>query len=44
LSEFGLSREQADAMIMVARVRAGWVDEAAAAPEAGEAADEAPAS
>jgi N utilization substance protein A len=38
LSEFGLSREQADAMIMAARVRAGWVDEAAvAAPEAGEA-------
>jgi hypothetical protein len=30
-------------MIMAARVRAGWVDEAAvAAPEAGEAVDEAP--
>jgi N utilization substance protein A len=48
LSEFGLSREQADAMIMAARVSAGWVDEAAvaAAPEegeAGEAGDEAPA-
>ena len=47
LSEFGLSREQADAMIMAARVRAGWVDEAAvAAPEEGEAneaGDEAPA-
>jgi N utilization substance protein A len=43
LSEFGLSREQADAMIMAARVRAGWVDEAAlAAPEEGEAGDEAP--
>jgi N utilization substance protein A len=47
LSEFGLSREQVDAMIMAARVRAGWVDEAAAATpdegDAGEAADEAPA-
>ena len=47
LSEFGLSREQADAMIMAARVRAGWVDEAAvAAPEEGEAneaGDQAPA-
>jgi N utilization substance protein A len=46
LSEFGLSREQADTMIMAARVRAGWVDEAAVtAPEAGdadEAVDEAP--
>jgi len=45
LSEFGLSREQADAMIMAARVRAGWVDEAAVpAPEADAAGDEAPAS
>jgi N utilization substance protein A len=47
LSEFDLSREQVDAMIMAARVRAGWVDEAAVATpeagEAGEAGDEAPA-
>ena len=26
LSEFGISREDADAIIMAARVRAGWVD------------------
>jgi len=38
LSEFEISREQADAMIMAARVRAGWVEEAAPAQ-----ADEAPA-
>jgi N utilization substance protein A len=40
LSEFGTSREQADAMIMAARVRAGWVDAAAiASPAEGEADD-----
>jgi N utilization substance protein A len=31
LSEFGISREDADAIIMAARIRAGWVD--ASAPE-----------
>jgi N utilization substance protein A len=30
LSEFGISREDADAIIMAARVRAGWVDASAA--------------
>ncbi|MBV8662839.1 MAG: transcription termination/antitermination protein NusA, partial [Hyphomicrobiales bacterium] len=29
LSDFAVSREQADAMIMAARVKAGWVDEVA---------------
>ena len=29
LSEFAISREDADAIIMAARVRAGWVDAAA---------------
>ena len=42
LAEFGLSREDADAIIMAARVSAGWVEaapepEAAAEEEAGEA-------
>ncbi len=34
LAEFDVSREQADAMIMAARVRAGWVEEPATAPVA----------
>jgi N utilization substance protein A len=33
LSEFGISREQADAIIMAARVRAGWVDPAVPAED-----------
>jgi len=32
LDGFGLEREEAEAMIMQARVKAGWVDEAALAP------------
>jgi len=37
LDEFGLSREDAEAMIMAARVKAGWIEEEApAAAEAGE--------
>jgi N utilization substance protein A len=32
LDGFGLEREQAEALIMQARVKAGWVDEAALAP------------
>ena len=31
LSEFGISREDADAIIVAARVRAGWIDAAAPA-------------
>ncbi len=43
LADFEVSREQADAMIMAARVRAGWVDEPAPAPVAeADAAAEAP--
>ena len=42
LDGFDLSREQADAMIMAARVRAGWV-EAAVEPVEAEEAGEAPA-
>jgi N utilization substance protein A len=34
LAEFAISRQQADAMIMAARVRAGWVEEPALAPVA----------
>ena len=34
LAEFDVSREQADAMIMAARVRAGWVEEPVATPDA----------
>jgi len=34
LAEFNVSRQQADAMIMAARVRAGWVEEPAPAPVA----------
>jgi N utilization substance protein A len=34
LGEFDVSREQADAMIMAARVRAGWVEEPAPTPVA----------
>jgi N utilization substance protein A len=37
LGEFGISREEADAIIMAARVRAGWIE--AAAPAADEAAE-----
>ena len=44
LSEFDVSREQADAMIMAARVRAGWVEEAPpASAEETDAAAETPA-
>ena len=37
LSEFGLSRDEADALIMAARVRAGWVEATPVTPEAPEA-------
>ncbi|MGO9744581.1 MAG: transcription termination factor NusA [Roseiarcus sp.] len=40
LNGFGLSREDAEAIVMAARVRAGWIEASAAADE-GEAGDEA---
>ncbi|MFN3673877.1 MAG: transcription termination factor NusA, partial [Bosea sp. (in: a-proteobacteria)] len=41
LDGFELSRQDAEAMIMAARVKAGWVEAPAAEPEEAEAADEA---
>ena len=43
LDGFELTREEAEAIIMQARVKAGWIDAADLAPPAGEAAAEAPA-
>jgi N utilization substance protein A len=40
LEGFGVSREDAETMIMQARVKAGWVTEAELAPPAAEAAPE----
>jgi N utilization substance protein A len=39
LGEFGISRDEADAIIMMARVRAGWIDEPAQVETIEESAD-----
>jgi transcription termination/antitermination protein NusA len=36
LADFDISREQAEAIIMAARVKAGWIEAPAEAPEATE--------
>jgi N utilization substance protein A len=43
LDGFDLSREDAEAIVMQARVKAGWITEAELNPPAAEEAEEAPA-